>query len=166
MPNASVMLQIEEIPLGNNGIDNITFLFTANKGVAPQELKNVASGGEFSRLMLLIKYILADKTALPTIVFDEIDTGISGEIAIKVGAMMQQMARKHQIIAITHLPQIAARAQAHYYVYKDNAGARTVSKIKRLSEEERVGEIAQMISGEPPTDTSKNNARELLEMSR
>lgn len=166
MPNATVRIKLETTDLTPNGAENISLLFTANKGVEPQELKNVASGGEFSRLMLIIKYVLAGKTALPTIVFDEIDTGISGEIAIKVGAMMQQMGRKHQIIAITHLPQIAARGQAHYYVYKDNAGERTVSKIRELNTEERIGEIAQMISGEPPTTTSLNNARELLEMSR
>lgn len=166
MPNATIKIKLEvAASLTPNGADMVTFLFSANKGVAPQELKNVASGGEFSRLMLLIKYILAGKTALPTIIFDEIDTGISGEIAIKVGGIMQQMGKKHQIIAITHLPQIAARGTAHYYVYKDNSGEKTVSKIRQLTPSEQIVEIAQMISGEPPSAASLDHARELLEMS-
>lgn len=166
MPNAAIKIKLEvAASLTPNGADVVTFLFSANKGVAPQELKNVASGGEFSRLMLLIKYILAGKTALPTIIFDEIDTGISGEIAIKVGGIMQQMGKKHQIIAITHLPQIAARGTAHYYVYKDNSGEKTVSKIRQLKPSEQIVEIAQMISGEPPSAASLDHARELLEMS-
>jgi DNA repair protein RecN (Recombination protein N) len=163
IPNATIKINQQNIPFSSSGADNIQFLFSANKGVTPQELKNVASGGEFSRLMLSIKYILADKTALPTIIFDEIDTGISGEIAIKVGSMMKQMARNHQIIVITHLPQIAARGLAHYYVYKDNSSERTISRIRQLNEDERVNEIAQMISGEPPSEISLKNARELLE---
>lgn len=166
MPNAVLTIGHSVLDVGNMGIDQINLLFSANKGIAVQDLKNVASGGEFSRLMLVIKYVLAGKSALPTIIFDEIDTGISGEIAIKVGAIMQQMAFNHQIIVITHLPQIAARGQTHYYVYKDNQQERTISKIKLLNQSEREQEIAQMISGEPPTQTSVNNARELLEMSQ
>ena len=162
MPNASMTIDMAEVPPTSDGIDLISFLFSANKGIRPQELKNVASGGEFSRLMLVIKYILADKRKLPTIVFDEIDTGVSGEIAIKMGNMMRQMAKNHQIIAITHLHQIAAQGSAHYFVYKDHSSDKTVSRIRRLGFEERVGEIAQMIGGSRPSETVVSNAREIL----
>lgn len=162
MPNASLTLEMTEVPPTSDGIDFISFLFSANKGIKPQELRNVASGGEFSRLMMVIKYILADKRRLPTIVFDEIDTGVSGEIAIKMGNMMRQMAKNHQIIAITHLHQIAAQGSAHYFVYKDHSSAKTVSRIRKLGFEERVGEIAQMIGGSKPSETVVNNAREIL----
>jgi DNA repair protein RecN (Recombination protein N) len=162
MPASSVKITMERTEPSFTGLDQISILFSANKGIAPQELKNVASGGEFSRLMLCIKYILASKTALPTIIFDEIDTGISGEIAIKVGRMMKQMAKGHQVIAISHLPQIAAQGSRHYFVYKDVSSGRASSRIKELSEEERVKEIAQMIGGEKPSETAIKNARELL----
>ncbi|MES2731897.1 MAG: DNA repair protein RecN [Bacteroidota bacterium] len=162
MPNASLKITNEVGKPTASGIDNINFLFSANKGVKPQPLKNVASGGEFSRLMLAIKYILADKRSLPTIIFDEIDTGISGEIAIKVGSMMRTMSSNHQIIAITHLHQIAGKGDAHYFVYKDDASERTISRIRTLSEAERVLEIAKMIGGENPSESALKNARELL----
>jgi DNA repair protein RecN (Recombination protein N) len=162
MPNASLKISHEAGKPTPSGIDTINFLFSANKGVKPQPLKNVASGGEFSRLMLAIKYILADKRSLPTIIFDEIDTGISGEIAIKVGSMMRTMSRNHQIIAITHLHQIAGKGDVHYFVYKDNSAERTISRIRTLSEEERVLEIAKMIGGEKPSASAMKNARELL----
>lgn len=162
MPNASLDIEASEVPPTTEGIDFISFLFSANKGIRPQELRNVASGGEFSRLMMVIKYILADKRKLPTIVFDEIDTGVSGEIAIKMGNMMRQMAKTHQIIAITHLHQIAAQGSAHYFVYKDHSSAKTVSRIRKLGFEERVGEIAQMIGGNKPSETVVSNAREIL----
>ncbi len=163
MPNAAVKITHTTIKPTNSGIDEIHFLFTANKGIAPQELKSVASGGEFSRLMFCVKYVLADKTALPTIIFDEIDTGISGNIAMKLGKMMQDMARKHQVITITHSHQIAAKGQAHYFVFKDNSSTRTVSRIRRLTEQGRVNEIARMIGGEPPSEAAIRNAREFLE---
>jgi DNA repair protein RecN (Recombination protein N) len=162
MPNAAISIEIKEIEPTINGIDAISFLFSANKGIAPQELKNAASGGEFSRLMLCIKYIIADKTALPTIIFDEIDTGISGEVAIKVGKMMRQMSASHQVVSISHLPQIAAQGKAHYYVYKDNSSEKTISKMKLLTEEERVKEIAQMIGGSKPSETAIQSAKEML----
>lgn len=164
MPNASIRITHSEAPLSPTGTDAVNLLFSANKGVKPQELKNAASGGEFSRLMLCIKFILAGKTLLPTIIFDEIDTGISGEIAIRVGRMMQKMSAKHQLVAITHLPQIAARAKAHYYVYKDHSQDRTVSNMRLLSPDEQVQEIASMISGAVPTEASLSNARELISM--
>jgi DNA repair protein RecN (Recombination protein N) len=162
IPDASIAINIETIAPAKNGIDAVSVLFSANKGIAPQELKNAASGGEFSRLMLCIKFILASKTSLPTIVFDEIDTGISGEIAIKVGKMMKQMAKTHQVIAISHLPQMAAQGDTHYFVYKDNSSERAVSNIRMLSKDERIKEIAQMIGGEKPSDTAIRNAKELL----
>ena len=162
MPHSRIVVQHQESAPAASGIDEISILFTANKGAQPQTLSKAASGGEFSRLMLCIKYMLADKTALPTIVFDEIDTGISGEIALKVGRMMQQMAKKHQLIAISHLPQMAAAGDAHYFVYKEDRADRTVSRIRQLSQDERIHEIAQMISGANPTLHATQSARELL----
>jgi DNA repair protein RecN (Recombination protein N) len=162
MPHATINIDHSLINPSDNGIDKISILFSANAGIAPDELKNVASGGEFSRLMFCIKYILAGKTSLPTIIFDEIDTGISGEIALKLVKMMKKMSTRHQVVAITHLPQIAASGDAHYFVYKENDGQRSVSKIKRLANAEREVEIAKMIAGENPTSIAMENARELL----
>ncbi len=163
MPNAALKIEHKLIQESETGADQISFLFSANKGIAPQQLKMVASGGEFSRLMLAIKYILANKRMLPTIIFDEIDTGVSGEISIKVGKMMMEMAQKHQIIAITHLHQIAAQGKAHYYVYKDDSAEKTSSKIRPLTKEERIMEIAQMIGGANPTAGILDNAKAILE---
>ena len=162
MPDASVKILVDKTEPNLYGTDKVTLLFSANKGIAPQELKNVASGGELSRLMLCIKYVLAGKTALPTIIFDEIDTGISGQIAIQVGRMMKQMSNNHQIIAISHLPQIAASGNTHYYVYKDTSESRAVSRMKKLSNEERITEIAEMIGGKNPSESAVKNATELL----
>ena len=162
MPNASVSLEHNQTELSASGIDEVDVLFSANKGVSPQPLKQAASGGEFSRLMFAIKYILADKTALPTIVFDEIDTGISGEIAIKMAQMMVEMANNHQVITITHLPQIAAKGQSHYYVFKDESADITASQIKKLSHEERLTEIAEMIGGKQASANALDSARELM----
>ena len=162
MEDAVIKISSAQVEPTAFGIDEVNVLFSANKGVTPQALKKVASGGEFSRLLFCIKYLLAQKTALPTMVFDEIDTGISGEIAIKMANMMRQMAEKHQVIAISHLPQFAAKGNAHYFVFKDNSESKAVSKIKMLTEEERVLEIAKMIGGDEPTATAFENARELM----
>lgn len=162
IPNAAIEIERKPIDPEESGVDEISILFSANKGIAPQELKGVASGGEFSRLMFCIKYILAGKTSLPTIIFDEIDTGVSGEIAIKMVNMMKEMAKKHQVIAISHLPQVAAKGDAHYFVYKDNSSEKVVSNIRRLSGEERVREIAKMIGGDNPSSIAYENAKELL----
>jgi DNA repair protein RecN (Recombination protein N) len=162
MPNAILKIQHQNIQLNSEGIDQINFLFSANKGVTPRQLKDVASGGEFSRLMLAIKYVLGDKRSLPTIIFDEIDTGISGEVAIKVGRMMREMAQNIQVIAITHLHQIAGRGSSHFFVYKDNSSAKTVSRIKQLSQDERIIEIAKMIGGENPSESAIHSAIEML----
>jgi DNA repair protein RecN (Recombination protein N) len=162
MPNATLRIDRTEEPPTSTGIDSVRMLFSANKGIAPQELKNVASGGEFSRLMFCVKYVLADKTALPTIVFDEVDAGVSGEIASKMVKMMGQMANSHQALVITHLPQIAAKGDKHYYVYKDDTADKTISNIRLLSEDERVVEIAKMLSGDKLSSAALENARELL----
>jgi DNA repair protein RecN (Recombination protein N) len=162
IPNAILKIQHQNIQLNSEGIDQINFLFSANKGVTPRQLKDVASGGEFSRLMLAIKYVLSDKRSLPTIIFDEIDTGISGEVAIKVGKMMREMAESIQVIAITHLHQIAGRGSSHFFVYKDNSSAKTVSRIKQLGHDERIIEIAKMIGGENPSESAIHSAIEIL----
>jgi len=162
MPNAQLEIDHQEVAPGMDGIDQLAMLFSANKGVAPQPLKTAASGGEFSRLMFAVKYILADKTALPTVVFDEIDAGISGEIALQMASMMNEMAANHQVITITHLPQIAAKGQSHYFVYKDDDGELTASGIRKLNEEERLKEIAQMIGGKQASESAFDSARELI----
>lgn len=162
MPNAQVEIAHQTKELSLDGLDMVQLLFSANKGMKPRQLREVASGGEFSRLMLVIKYILADKRSLPTILFDEIDTGISGEVAIKVGNMMKDMSKNIQVIAISHLHQIAGKGTAHYFVYKDHSAERTISRIKRLSQEERVLEIAKMIGGDHPSEGAFISAREML----
>lgn len=144
------------------GIDKITFFFTANKQVAPMELSRVASGGELSRLMLSLKSLLVKSSGLPTIIFDEIDTGVSGEIADKMGTIIHGMANGMQVINITHLPQIAAKGKTHFLVYKDNLSAQSATRIKLLNPDERVIEIAKMLSGEKLTDAALSNAKELL----
>ncbi len=166
IPNAAIQIKHARKQFELNGIDQISILFSANKGILPQELKNVASGGEFSRLMMCIKYILADKTSLPTIIFDEIDTGVSGEVAIKMATMMKKMALKHQVITITHLPQIAASGLNHFYVYKDDTGERTLSSIRQLSTEERVAELAEMMGGKNPSLATLAIAQELLDKAK
>lgn len=162
IPDANLLVEATETVPGATGADKVDILFSANKGIVPRPLAQVASGGEFSRLMFCIKYVMAEKSAMPTLVLDEIDNGVSGEIAIKLGYLMKEMAGSHQLIAISHLPQIAARGQAHYFVYKDNSAKKTVSNIKLLSETERVEEIAKMIGGDKPSKVALENAQELL----
>jgi DNA repair protein RecN (Recombination protein N) len=148
--------------LGADGIDQVRFLFTANKGHALSEMSKVASGGELSRLMLSIKSLIAQNTALPTIIFDEIDTGVSGEVANQVGLVMEKLADNLQVITITHLPQIASKGQSHYFVYKDDEAATTYTRIKQLNKDERILEIAKMLSGDKPGESALQNAKELL----
>ena len=165
MPNAVLQINNERLPDGKfdlNGIDQIKFLFSANKGQAPLPMNKVASGGELSRLMLSIKSLIAVHTALPTIIFDEIDTGISGEVALKVGNIMEKLSENMQVIAITHLPQIAARGNSHYTVYKDEQSEITYTNIHKLNSEERIMEIAKMLSGNNPGESAIMNAKELL----
>ena len=145
-----------------NGKDELQFLFSANKGTDFGLLKKVASGGEMSRIMLAVKAILAQYSKLPTLIFDEIDTGVSGEIAIRMGEIMKEMSAEMQIFAITHLPQIAAKGDAHFKVSKSTVGDDTQSELKLLSEEERVVEIAQMLSGTIVSESALNHAKALL----
>ncbi len=162
MPNATLRIDAQTIALSATGGDRVDILFSANKGVVPRPITQVASGGEFSRLMFSIKYVMAEKSAMPTLVLDEIDAGISGEVAFKLGNMMKAMSERHQIIAISHLPQIAAKADDHYFVFKDHGGAKTTSSIRKLDAKERVSEIAKMIGGEKPSNAALENAEELL----
>lgn len=165
MPNA--VLKIELTTLENEtfnatGTDKIFFLFSANKGVHYQELNKVASGGELSRLMLCIKALIAKLTLLPTIIFDEIDTGVSGEVAFKVGNIIKKISDQHQVIAITHLPQMASKGDEHLLVYKESVKNSTSTKVKELSKADRVNEIAKMLSGDELTTAAIKNAKELL----
>lgn len=163
MPNAVVNIDFRELEkLSPSGLDAVAFLFSANKDRALRPITDIASGGEISRVMLSLKYILSKSAALPTIIFDEIDTGVSGEIAAKMGVMMQNMSDHMQVMSITHLPQIASKGGLHYKVYKRDGEAGTVSSIRLLSEDERVSEIAQMLSGANLTEAALNNAKELL----
>lgn len=162
MGNAALSISLTDTGLEKDGANAVRFLFSANKGHALAEMSKVASGGELSRLMLAIKSLIAKNTALPTIIFDEIDTGVSGEVANRVGLIMQQLAANLQVITITHLPQIASKGKAHYYVYKDDKAATTYTRIKQLNNDERVTEIAKMLSGDKPGESALQNARELL----
>ena len=163
MPN--VRFKINVNPTSNyfeNGKDELQFLFSANKGTDFGLLKKVASGGEMSRIMLAVKAILAQYSKLPTLIFDEIDSGVSGEIAIKMGEIMERMSREMQIFAITHLPQIAAKGKTHFKVSKSTVGEDTQSELKLLSNAERVIEIAEMLSGTVVSDSALNHAKALL----
>ena len=163
MPNLrfEVFFRTKE-DLDENGAEQVQFLFSANKNQSLQPVAEVASGGEISRLMLCIKSLIAGAVALPTIIFDEVDTGVSGEIADKMGVIMKNMACYMQVISITHLPQVASKGSFHYRVYKSDTDSDTVTRIDCLSEEERIEEIARMLSGVELTDAALSNARELL----
>ncbi len=162
IPDAKVKIESEDIAPGPTGKDNVEVFFSANKGIDVRPLAQVASGGEFSRVMFCLKYIMAEKTAMPTLVLDEIDTGVSGEIAISLGKLMKEMGQSHQVISISHLPQIAARGDAHYFVFKNSTSKKTVSSIKKLTAEERIEEIAKMIGGAKPSANAIANAKELI----
>ncbi|MEG1544304.1 MAG: DNA repair protein RecN [Tannerellaceae bacterium] len=165
MPN--VRFEVEITPKAepeSDGMDEVRFLFSANKSSELQPVAQTASGGEISRLMLCIKAMIAGFTALPAIIFDEVDTGVSGDIADKMGDIMQELGTKMQVITITHLPQIAAKGKEHYFVYKQDTAERTVTQIKRLANNERITEVARMLSGASLTDASIANAKELLRL--
>lgn len=163
MPNARLILSQTIIhELNKDGLDEINLLFTANAGQAPAPVSKIASGGELSRLMLAIKALLAKHTSLPTIIFDEIDTGISGETALKVGEVISDLGNDMQVISITHLPQIAAKGKSHYFVYKNEEGGKTTTGIRKLKQEERISIIAEMLSGKNPGTSAIENAKELL----
>ena len=163
MENAIFKIELsQKSDLGINGLDELKFLFTANKGAELNELHKVASGGELSRLMLSLKALLASKKQLPTIIFDEIDTGVSGDVADKIGEILLSMGNNMQVISITHLPQMASKGNHHLFVYKKDDEDKTVSYIKQLNKAERINEIAKMLSKSNPTVSAIKNATELL----
>lgn len=162
MPHVQIAIDIEPCDLYGMGAEQVVIRFSANKNHPLLPVADIASGGEISRLMLCVKSLMADVLALPTIIFDEIDTGVSGDIAARMGGIMKNMSQYMQVIAITHLPQVAAIGNNHYRVYKDNSGDTTHTQLLRLDESERVDEIARMLSGTTLTDAALNNARALL----
>lgn len=162
--NAALQLKFGQLSeFSASGLDEVSFMFSANKSQELQEIARIASGGEISRVMLAIKTLITDARSLPTIVFDEIDTGVSGEVALKMGQILEQMSKTVQVLNITHLPQIAAKGNHHYKVYKFDQDDQTFTSIKKLTDEERVEEIAQMLSGENYSSTALETARELLQ---
>lgn len=163
MPDAQIVFSLTETDTYfKTGKNSIETLFTSNKGMQLGTIKKVASGGEMSRIMLAIKAVMANYTKLPSIIFDEIDTGVSGEIAIKIGEIMKEMSKNMQVFAITHLPQIAAKGKQHYKVFKYTNNDTTVSELKLLTSEERIVEIAEMLSGKSVSDSALNHAKALL----
>lgn len=167
MPQSVFKIQLDTLAdekLKKDGQNEVAFLFSANQGQAPQPVNKVASGGELSRLMLAIKSLVAKTSALPTIIFDEIDTGISGDVAIKVGELMRRLTENLQVIAITHLPQIAAQGAHHFKVFKEEQDQRTLTNIALLEYDDRVNEIAQMLGGKDLTDTALLHGKELLSL--
>lgn len=164
IPNAAFKLKFEKLTdFSTTGLDEISFMFSANKSQELQEIAKVASGGEMSRLMLAVKTLITDTKSLPTIIFDEIDTGVSGEVAVKMGSILAQMAKTVQVLNITHLPQIAAKGQHHYKVFKFDQNEQTYTSIRKLTEQERIEEIAQMLSGDNFSTTAMETAKELLQ---
>jgi DNA repair protein RecN (Recombination protein N) len=162
MPNARIRVVCSPVALNERGIDNIEFLFDANRNDRFEPLKKVASGGELSRLMLCIKSLVAQSMDMPTLLFDEIDSGISGEAARQVGIILKELSERRQVICITHQPQIAGKGDAHFYVFKEVKGESVNTKIRRLEGESRILVIAKMLSGEKPTAAALENARELV----
>ena len=163
MPFAQFQVKVEsQVNFDSKGCDEISFLFSANKGIAPDDIHRVASGGELSRLMLSIKSAVSNYNYIPTLIFDEIDTGVSGEVAAKIGSIMRQMGHSLQLISITHLPQVASQAEHHYFIYKDNESERTQSHIRVLQREDRITEIAKMLSNDQVTPEALKAAEVLL----
>lgn len=162
MPNAKLKIQFDDVELNEYGADQVSFLFSANKDNKLQPVSSIASGGEMARVMLGLKSILSKSKSLPTIIFDEIDTGVSGDIASKMGSIMQSMGQNMQVVSITHLPQIAAKGKYHYKVYKTDTDSTTNSHIDLLDEAERVNFIAKLLSGDRLSDAAIQNAKELL----
>jgi DNA repair protein RecN (Recombination protein N) len=165
MPAAQLQVQLASAQLGRDGIDEVAFLFDANRSGQFQSLRKVASGGELSRLMLCIKSLVAASLDLPTLIFDEIDTGISGEAARQVGLLLNELAASRQVICITHQPQIAGKAQSHFFVYKQlskDPRAAAITRIKLLQKEERIDVMARMLGGDQPSEAALANAREML----
>lgn len=167
MPNAKLVVEFSPLAeASSKGLDEVVFLFSANKGGRLLAIKDAASGGEMSRLALVTKSLVATAMALPTLIFDEIDSGVSGDVALKMGGILQRLAQHHQVVVITHSPQVASKAQRHFHIYKTDKGAqnRTITKLKELNEEERIRAIATMLSQSPPSASALENARELMAM--
>lgn len=165
MPHAAFRVHFEKgEQAGPTGIDEVQFLFSSNKNSLPQDISKIASGGEISRVMLALKTLITDSKSLPTIVFDEIDTGISGEVAVRTGSILKEMSGHMQVINITHLPQIAGKGQHHFKVFKYETNERAFTSIRELNDDERIDELAQMLSGEKASDTARKTARELLDL--
>jgi DNA repair protein RecN (Recombination protein N) len=163
MPNGQFSIELKQkFEYSASGSDEVYFLFTANKGGQLEEINKVASGGELSRLMLAIKTVVAKSKALPAIIFDEIDSGISGEIALKMGEILKSMSQYMQVINITHLPQIASKGDSHYHVYKIETSEGAETGMRLLTSEERIIEISKMLSGEKPSPAAIANAKALL----
>ena len=163
MPAAVLKVDFKPLAeLSNTGLDEVQFLFSANRGSEPKPIKNVASGGELSRLTLVTKSLVASAMALPTLIFDEIDSGVSGDVALKMGHILHDLSAHHQVVVITHSPQVAARADEHFFVYKKEEEQRTSTKVRQLQTEERIRAIATMLSQNPPSDSALENARELI----
>ena len=163
MPHAVFQVKVESLEdFTATGTDHVRFLFSANKGLATADIDRVASGGELSRLMLSIKSVVSQHNYIPTLIFDEIDSGVSGEVAAKIGNIMRQMGQSLQLIAITHLPQVASKAEHHFFIFKDNEGNRTQSHIQQLNQQERVTEIAKMLSNDKVTPEALKAAEVLL----
>ena len=164
MENARIQVQIADSQeLTQNGMDDVQFLFAANKGSRMMPIKDVASGGELSRLALCTKSLVAAAIPLPTLIFDEIDSGVSGDVALKMGNILHKLSKHHQVVVITHSPQVAAKAEKHYFVYKTNREDRTITSVRPLSTDERIRSIAVMLSQNPPSASALENARELME---
>jgi DNA repair protein RecN (Recombination protein N) len=164
MPNARFRVSLSQsTEFTSSGVDHVDFLFSANKQIEPENLARIASGGELSRVMLSLKSLLTKYNSLPTIIFDEIDSGVSGEVAHKMGQILSGMGNYMQVVNITHLPQVASRGSKHYHVYKDDSDNSTYTRVKLLNHEERVIEVARMLSGSEVTEAAIRNARELLE---
>jgi DNA repair protein RecN (Recombination protein N) len=167
MHQANLTLELTssgEMDFQPTGIDKVTFLFSPNKGIEARELDRIASGGELSRLMLCIKSVLANTKGLATLIFDEIDAGISGEVASKVGNIMHEISKGRQVLVISHLPQMAGKGDSHFLVYKQENGGKVSTRLKKLSQKERIAEIATMLSGDKPSKSAINTARDLLEV--
>jgi DNA repair protein RecN (Recombination protein N) len=166
MPHAQLKVDVTHLEsLTQTGVDEINFYFSANKGGRMQLIKDAASGGEISRLTLITKSLVASAIPLPTLIFDEIDSGVSGDVALKMGDILRKLSNQHQVVSSTHSPQISSKADAHYFVYKRDKEDRTITKVKLLTELERVKAIAVMLSQSPPSEAALENARELLGLS-
>jgi DNA repair protein RecN (Recombination protein N) len=166
MKNLQVEITVRDTELTSTGIDQVEFLFAFNKNQQLLPVGNTASGGEISRLMLSIKSIVADKMQLPSIIFDEVDTGVSGDVADKMGELMRQIAHNIQVVAITHLPQVASKGDSHYKVFKEDTEHSTVTRIKELDTEQRIKELAVMLSGSEVNEAALANAKALLQHSQ